>query len=110
MNHLYAQKDDMLIEDRAILKQQTNIKEMKTHQLQKFIQTIAPIVKQSTREAKKLGKQQCKLTQFSPAVRNAPILYFWHQYFFPSQGKPSLPDHHRNQILHATRNQVKLFI
>ena len=64
LKHLQAQKDNMLIEDRGLIPPNANIENMKTYQLQKFLQTIAPIVWQSKREAKKLGKRQCKLTSY----------------------------------------------
>ena len=64
LKHLQAQQDDMLIEDRVLIPQHTNVEDMKTHQLQKFLRTIAPIVQQSKKEAKKLGKRQHKLTSY----------------------------------------------
>ena len=97
LKQLYAQKDDMLIADRAILKQTPNIDAMKTHQLQKFIRTIAPLVKQSTREAKKLGKRQRKITQFFRSTkrlrttRMAPIFLHHPRQTFPPRPPPE-PD------------------
>ena len=37
LKHLQAQKEEMLIEDRSIILQDTDIKKIKTYQLQKFI-------------------------------------------------------------------------
>ena len=65
LKHLHTQKDDMLIEDRILFDHhQTNIDTMKTYQIQKLISTIAPIVRQSKREAKKLGKRQRRITTY----------------------------------------------
>ena len=55
----------MLLEDRVLLDSQpVNLTSMKTYQLQRLIRTIAPIVKQSKREAKKLGKRQRRITSY----------------------------------------------
>ena len=65
LKHLHTQKDNMLIEDRILFDHhQTNIDTMKTYQIQKLISTIAPIVRQSKREAKKLGKRQRRITTY----------------------------------------------
>ena len=65
MKHLQAQQEDMLIEDRVLFEHYPKkIETMKTHQIQKLIRNIAPIVRQSKREAKKLGKRQRKITAY----------------------------------------------
>ena len=65
LKHLHAQQEDMLIENRALFDHYpTKLDTMKTYQIQKLIRTIAPIVHQSKHKAKKLGKQQCKITTY----------------------------------------------
>ena len=65
LKHLQDQRDAMLLEDRVLIDSQpVNLTSMKTYQLQRLIRTIAPIVKQSKREAKKLGKRQRRITSY----------------------------------------------
>ena len=65
LKHLQDQRDAMLLEDRVLLDSQpVNLTSMKTYQLQRLLRTIAPIVKQSKREAKKLGKRQRRITSY----------------------------------------------
>ena len=72
LKQIYAQKEDMLLEDRVLLEQTpTQIDNMKIYQLQKLIKTIAPIVRQSINKAKKLGKRQRKITSyFTQTMKN----------------------------------------
>ena len=65
LKHLQDQRDVMLLEDRVLLDSQpANLQSMKTYQLQRLLRTIAPIVKQSKQEAKKLGKRQRRITSY----------------------------------------------
>ena len=65
LKHLHKQRENMLIEDRVLLDHHpAKFDTMKTHQIQKLIRTIAPIVRQSKQEAKKLGKRQRKITTY----------------------------------------------
>ena len=65
LKNLQAQKDDMLIDDRILLERQpSNYEELKTSQIAKLIRIIAPIVRQSKKEAKKIGKRQRRITTY----------------------------------------------
>ena len=70
LKHLHTQKDNMLIEDRILFDHhQTNIDTMKTYQIQKLISTIALIVHQSKREAKKIRQKTAQDNNILPTPK-----------------------------------------
>ena len=57
IQQLYNQKDEMMQTDTSLLSRPLNeITQLRTHQIQRLIRQIAPIVQQSKQEVKKLGK------------------------------------------------------
>ena len=89
LKNLQAQKDDILIDDRILLERQpSNYDKMKTSQIAKLIRLIAPIVRQSKKEAKKIGKQQRRITTYFRHRKRRKVSYTSEQH---TQTIPRLP-------------------
>ena len=99
LKNLQAQKDDMLIDNRILLERQpSNYDKMKTSQIAKLIRIIAPIVRQSKKEAKKIGKRQRRITTYFHHRKRRKVSYtpMQHQQPIPrlpySRRPPPEPD------------------
>ena len=99
LKQLYSQKEEMLNEDKFLLEKPIKeISKMKTYQLQKLIRQISPIITQSKKEARKLGKKQKRITAFFQSKKRRKKSQKTHALFFfpprivPNERPPPEPD------------------
>ena len=89
----------MLNEDKFLLEKPiTEISTMKTYQLQKLIRQISPIISQSKKEARKLGKKQRRITAFFQSnkrrkrTQKTRTTFFFPPRIVPNARPPPEPD------------------
>ena len=92
LKQLYSQKEEMINEDKFLLEKPiTEISQMKTYQIQKLIRQISPIISQSKKAARKLGKKQSRITTyFQSNKRRKRIHNTRTETFFPPRIVPNV--------------------